>query len=313
MKVILARPRGFCAGVERAIQCVEEALQRFGAPVYVLNDIVHNAVVVNDLRRKGAVFVKNLAAVPVGSHLLFSAHGVGPDRWQQAKERRLRVIDATCPLVSKVHREARRFAGRGYTIVLIGEVGHDEVIGTTGWAGNDVRVVLTEEEVDALEIPPGRPVAYLTQTTLSVDDCRRIIERLEQRFPHIERPPSDDICYATQNRQEAVNALVGLADLVLVVGDRESGNSTRLAQISRSHGKPSHLISAAEYIEEEWLVGVETILLTSGASAPETLVQGVIDFLRARGPLVVEEHALKQESIHFKLPSELAVQAAHGD
>lgn len=306
MKVILARPRGFCAGVERAIKCVEQALDRYGAPVYVLHDIVHNATVVNDLRAKGAVFVQSLDDVPPGSHLLFSAHGVGPEQWDRAQGLQLEVIDATCPLVEKVHYEARRFATRDYTIVLIGEEGHDETVGTMGWAPEHIRRVFTEDEVEALEVPNPERVAYITQTTLSVDDCARIIERLKERFPLIQGPPKADICYATQNRQAAVNALAPLADLVLVVGDRESANSNRLAEICRAQGRTAHLISSATHIRPEWLEGVETVLLTAGASAPEHLVQGVIDYLRSLGPVEVEESSIITEDVHFKLPAAIA-------
>lgn len=306
MKVILAKPRGFCAGVERAIKCVEQALERYGAPVYVLHDIVHNATVVNDLRNKGAVFVQNLDDVPPGAHLLFSAHGVGPDQWERAEGLQLEVIDATCPLVEKVHYEARRFASRDFTIILIGEEGHDETVGTMGWAPEHIRRVFTEEEVDSLEVADPDKVAYITQTTLSVDDCARIIERLKRKFPAIQGPPKADICYATQNRQAAVNALAPQADLVLVVGDRESANSNRLAEICRAKGKPAYLISSAESIREEWFDGVETILLTAGASAPEHLVQGVVDFLRQRGDVEVEESQIITEDVHFKLPAAIA-------
>lgn len=310
MKILLAKPRGFCAGVDRAIQCVEEALERYGAPVYVLHDIVHNAYVVNGLRAKGAVFVKELDEVPAGAHLLFSAHGVSPQRWEQARRLQLHIIDATCPLVEKVHSEARRFAAKDYWIVLVGEVGHDEVEGTVGWAGERVRVVFSEAEVEALDIPAEAPISYLTQTTLSVDDCARVVAALRRKFPHIQGPPSDDICYATQNRQSAVNALAPLADLVLVVGDRESANSTRLAEICRAKGKPSYLIPHAGAIQEAWLEGVETVLLTSGASAPEVLVQGVIQYLVARRPCEVEEIEIRPESVRFKLPRELSLGAA---
>lgn len=306
MRVILARPRGFCAGVERAIKCVEQAIDRYGAPVYVLNDIVHNATVVSDLRNKGAIFVKDLADVPEGSHLLFSAHGVGPQHWEQANGLKLEVIDATCPLVEKVHYEARRFASKDFTIILIGEEGHDETVGTMGWAPNNIRRVLTQEEVEALEVADETKVAYITQTTLSVDDCKRVIDMLKAKFPHIQGPPKDDICYATQNRQAAVNALAPAVDLVLVVGDRESANSNRLADICRAKGKPAHLISSAAAIQEAWLENVDTILLTAGASAPERLVQGVIDYLRSRGPVEVEESEIVQEGVHFKLPAAIA-------
>jgi 4-hydroxy-3-methylbut-2-enyl diphosphate reductase len=302
MKVILAKPRGFCAGVERAIKCVERALEQFGPPVYVLNDIVHNAHVVQELREKGALFVKDIGEVPSGSHLLFSAHGVGPDQWEKARQRNLSVIDATCPLVEKVHNEARRFAGKDFTILLVGEVGHDEVRGTTGWAPYGMCVLFTKEDVARVQVPDGSKVAYLTQTTLSVTDCKEVVEALKERFPGIQGPPSADICYATQNRQAAVNALVPEVDLVLVVGDRESANSTRLADICRRKGKPSHLISSAAMIQNNWFEGVQEVLLTSGASAPESLVQGVIEYLKGRWPVEVEEREIVTEDIHFKLP-----------
>lgn len=306
MKIILAKPRGFCAGVERAIKCVEQSLERYGAPVYVLNDIVHNAHVVNDLKAKGAIFVKNLEDVPPGAHLLFSAHGVGPERFEYANKYQMEVIDATCPLVEKVHNEARRFASRDYTIILIGEHGHDETVGTMGWAPEHIKLVFTQEDVDALEVENPDRVSYITQTTLSVDDCERVIQALKVRYPNIQGPPKSDICYATTNRQAAVNHLSPRADMVLVVGDRESANSNRLAEICHTKGKPAYLISSAAMIEESWLDGVETILLTAGASAPETLVQGVIDYFRARGPLEVEDAEVMMEDVHFKLPSELA-------
>lgn len=306
MKIILAKPRGFCAGVERAIKCVEQALERYGAPVYVLNDIVHNATVVGELREKGAVFVKDLNDVPQGAHLLFSAHGVGPDRWEHAKDLQLEVIDATCPLVEKVHYEARRFADKDYTIILIGEEGHDETVGTMGWAPDNIKLVTCKEDIDALKIPNEDKVAYITQTTLSVDDCQIMIDALKERFPNIQGPPKADICYATSNRQAAVRALAPKADLVLVVGDRASANSTRLAEISAEMGKPAYLISSAAMIQPEWLDNVNTVLLTSGASVPEKLVQGVIAFLNDRESCELEEYELVQESVHFRLPAAIA-------
>ncbi len=306
MKIILAKPRGFCAGVERAIKCVERALARYGAPVYVLNDIVHNSNVVSGLRDKGAIFVKGLQDVPRGSHLLFSAHGVGPDRWEKAEALDLEVVDATCPLVNKVHNEASRFAKEDYTVILIGEPGHDETEGTLGWAPDHIKRIMTAEDVDALTVPDESRIAFITQTTLSVDDCEKVIDALRRRFPKIVGPRSDDICYATQNRQSAVNALSPEADLVLVVGDRASANSTRLANICRAKGKPAYLISNAGMIEEAWFEGVETVLLTSGASAPETLVQGVVDYLREREDCEVEERVLITEDVHFMLPQNIA-------
>lgn len=306
MKIILARPRGFCAGVERAIKCVEQALGRYGPPVYVLNDIVHNATVVKELRDKGAVFVKNLEEVPAGSHILFSAHGVSPERYTHAEKYKMEVIDATCPLVEKVHNEARRFAAKDFTIILIGEVGHDETVGTMGWAPKNIRIALTEEDVEKLEVPNPEQLAYITQTTLSVYDCQRVIDALKRKFPKIQGPPTSDICYATSNRQAAVNELAPMVDLVLVVGDKESANSNRLAEICDAIGKPARLISSAEMIQPEWLDGVESILLTAGASAPEKLVQGVIEFFQSRGPCEVIETDVVSENVHFKLPAAIA-------
>lgn len=306
MRIILAKPRGFCAGVERAIKCVERALDIYGAPVYVLNHIVHNAHVVNDLMAKGAVFVKDVAEVPEGSHLLFSAHGVGPDRWDNAQRLQLEIIDATCPLVEKVHHEARRFASKDMTIILIGEAGHDETIGTMGQAPGNIRLITRKEEVDALDVPDPDALAYITQTTLSVDDCAEIIEALRHRFPNIEGPPREDICYATSNRQAAVRAWTPEVDLVLVVGDPESANSTRLSAIARSLGKPSYLIPDAAAIDPAWLDGVEKVLITSGASVPEGLVEGVVQYLSAMQPCEVEERQLVEENIHFRLPRKVS-------
>jgi 4-hydroxy-3-methylbut-2-enyl diphosphate reductase len=302
MRVILANPRGFCAGVVRAIECVEEALKQYGPPVYVLNDIVHNAAVVGDLREKGAVFVKDLAEVPEGAHLLFSAHGVAPFHWESAKLRNAEIIDATCPLVDKVHREARRFATKGYTILLIGEPGHDEVVGTMGQAPDHIRLVTTPEDAREIDVPNTEKLAYLTQTTLSVDDCMRVINVLKDRFPDIQGPPSSDICYATQNRQTAVRALVEEADLVLVVGDRASANSTRLKEIAETYGKPSYLIPTADAIDDDWIDVADTILLTSGASAPDSLVAGVIRKLQSMGPVEVDEREVISEDVSFSLP-----------
>lgn len=306
MRVILARPRGFCAGVERAIKCVEVALERYGPPVYVLNDIVHNALVVSELRAKGAVFVKHLSKIPINAHVLFSAHGVAPERWQEAEARHLHVVDATCPLVEKVHREAHRFGSQGYVILLIGEAGHDEVRGTMGWAPGHIRVLFTEKEIDDLDVPADVPMAYITQTTLSVEDCRRVVEALKRRFPRIEAPLAGDICYATQNRQRTVNTLAPQVDLVLVVGDRESANSNRLAGICRDQGRPSHLISSATMIDDAWFEGVEAVLVTAGASAPESLVQGVVEYLGSKWPCEVVESEIVPENVHFKLPTSLA-------
>jgi len=306
MKIILAKPRGFCAGVERAIRCVERVLELYGPPVYVLNAIVHNGHVVQSLREKGAVFVRRLHEVPLGGYVLFSAHGVGPDRWDEARERGLKVIDATCPLVEKVHREAKRFASEDYTVVLIGEKGHDEVVGTSGWAPDNIQVVLSEAEAESVAAKDPDRVAYLTQTTLSVDDCGRVVAALTKRFPKLTGPAAQDICYATRNRQRAVNDLAPEADLVLVVGDPESANSKRLAEICRKGGKASHLISSAAMIQDTWLDGVNTLVVTSGASVPEVLVQGVIEHLTRLGPCEVEEREIVHEDIHFQLPEAIS-------
>lgn len=306
MKILLAKPRGFCAGVERAIVCVEQALERYGAPVYVLNDIVHNKAVVDDLKSKGAVFVKNLDDVPAGAHLLFSAHGVGPERWEHAERLKLEVIDATCPLVEKVHYEARRFASKDFTIVLVGEEGHDETVGTMGWAPEHIRRIMTVAEAEALQVPDENKVAFITQTTLSVEDCDVVVAALRKRFPNIQGPPKADICYATSNRQAAVRALVPDVDLVIVVGDRESANSTRLAEIAAEYGKPSYLISSASAIRDEWMRGVNTVLVTSGASVPERLVKEVITHLGRFGETNVQECELVHEDVHFRLPATIA-------
>lgn len=306
MKILLAKPRGFCAGVERAIVCVEQTIERHGAPVYVLNDIVHNKAVVDDLRSKGAVFVKDMAEVPAGAHLLFSAHGVGPERWEHAKRLKLEVIDATCPLVEKVHFEARRFASKDFTIILVGEEGHDETVGTMGWAPEHIRRIMTVAEAETLQVPDENKVAFITQTTLSVEECEVVIAALRKRFPNIQGPPKADICYATSNRQAAVRALVPEADLVLVVGDRESANSTRLAEIAAEYAKPSYLISGAAMIRDEWVRGARTVLVTSGASVPEWLVQEVIAYLQQFGPCEVTEFELVHEDVHFRLPAAIA-------
>ncbi|NIA16154.1 MAG: 4-hydroxy-3-methylbut-2-enyl diphosphate reductase [Nitrospiraceae bacterium] len=302
LRVILAKPRGFCAGVERAIRCVERTLELYGKPVYVLRDIVHNAAVVDGLREQGAVFVKSLDDVPHDAPVLFSAHGVAPGVWDQAHERGLHVIDATCPLVDKVHREAKRLAEEGYTIILIGEKGHDEVIGTIGWATGHIHVILSEDELANLRINQPEKIAYLTQTTLCVQECARLSDMLKSRFPSIESPPSEDICYATQNRQRAVNDLAPQADLVLVVGDQASANSKRLAEICQRDAKASHLIPCAEAIEDTWFDKVDSVLVTSGASVPESLVQGVVAHLQTLRPCTIEEHAIVEEAIHFSLP-----------
>src|SRR3954465_12680697 len=265
MKIILTNPRGFCAGVNMAIESLERALEFFGAPLYVYHEIVHNKYVVERFLRRGAVFVESLEEVPEGAPLLYSAHGVSPQVREQARSRRLRAIDATCPLVTKVHLEAVKFAGEGYTIVLIGHEGHDEVIGTMGEAPDRMILVETAEDVGRLEVPDPSRIAYLTQTTLSVDDANQVIAALRARFPSIANPPKDDICYATQNRQEAVRELASRADVVLVLGSQNSSNSKRLAEIANGLGPHAHLIDGVAEIRPEWFEGVDTVLITAGA------------------------------------------------
>jgi 4-hydroxy-3-methylbut-2-enyl diphosphate reductase len=305
MKVLLASPRGFCAGVNMAIESLDLALRMFGAPVYVYHEIVHNKYVVDDFRRKGAVFVEDLAEVPPGATLLYSAHGVSPQVRRVARERKLHAIDATCPLVTKVHLEAVRYAKLNYTIFLIGHEGHDEVIGTMGEAPEAIVLVQTPDEVERLRVADESKVAYITQTTLSVDDARAITDRLRARFPHIANPPKEDICYATQNRQEAVGLLSREADVVLVLGSQNSSNSQRLAEISRNFGKPAYLIDGAASIEPAWLVGAKTVLVTAGASAPEIVVEDVLDYLVANYNAHVESRSIRDEEVYFPLPREL--------
>lgn len=305
MKVLLAAPRGFCAGVNMAIDSLQLALERFGPPVYVYHEIVHNQFVVNTFRDQGAVFVDDLDEVPSGSTLLFSAHGVSPEIRQAARERQLYAIDATCPLVTKVHLEAVRYAKEGYTIFLIGHEGHDEVIGTMGEAPEAMVLVETPEAVAKLEVPDHAKVAYLTQTTLSVDDANRIISRLKARYPHIESPPKDDICYATQNRQEAVGILAGEADLVLVLGSQNSSNSQRLKELAQERGIRSYLIDGDHDIDPHWFAGVETVVITAGASAPESVVQQCVQYLRDHFQAEVEARTIREEEVHFQLPREL--------
>jgi 4-hydroxy-3-methylbut-2-enyl diphosphate reductase len=305
MQVLLASPRGFCAGVNMAIETLELALHVYGTPLYVYHEIVHNLYVVERFREQGVVFVDHLQQVPEGSVLLFSAHGVSPEIRRIAKERRLKTIDATCPLVTKVHLEAIRYARLGYTIVLIGHEGHDEVIGTIGEAPQAMVLVQTPADVDRLQVADPHKIAYLTQTTLSVDDAHRIIKRLRERFPQIANPPKEDICYATQNRQEAVKVLAQQADLVLVVGSQNSSNSQRLAEIAREQGKPAYLIDHAADINPDWFHGCQTIVLTAGASAPELVVQDCLTWLRKTFAATVESRSVREEDVHFPLPREL--------
>jgi 4-hydroxy-3-methylbut-2-en-1-yl diphosphate reductase len=305
MEIILANPRGFCAGVNMAIECLERALEFFGPPLYVYHEIVHNKFVVDKFRRQGTVFVESLDEVPPGSPLLYSAHGVSPQIRDQARGRRLLAIDATCPLVIKVHLEAIRYAQEGYTIVLIGHEGHDEVIGTMGEAPNQMILVETAEDVENLSLPDPAKVAYLTQTTLSVDDANVVIAALRKKFPLIANPPKDDICYATQNRQEAVRELAARADLVLVLGSQNSSNSRRLDEIANALGRPSHLIDGVAEIRDGWFRGVNTVLITAGASAPEEVVQECIEYLQRNFGATIREETIREESVHFPLPRSL--------
>jgi 4-hydroxy-3-methylbut-2-enyl diphosphate reductase len=307
VKIILANPRGFCAGVNMAIESLERALELYGTPLYVYHEIVHNRHVVERFRKRGVVFVDGIDEIPAGATVLYSAHGVAPAIREAAASRRLRAIDATCPLVTKVHLEAVRFAREGYTIILIGHEGHDEVIGTMGEAPASIRLVQDADEVSRLDLPPAARVAYLTQTTLSVDDAEVIIAALRRRFPQIVGPSRDDICYATQNRQEAVKEMVPEADVVLVLGSRNSSNSLRLAELAHSCGKPAYLIDGVHEIEDDWLRGDETVLITAGASAPEEVVQDCIAYLQRRYGAVVESRTVREEHVSFPLPRELRV------
>ena len=305
-KVLLASPRGFCAGVVRAIDIVNLALDRYGLPLYVRREIVHNKYVVIELRQKGIIFIEELEEVPHGSRVIFSAHGVSPEVRAAACQRQLQVIDATCPLVTKVHMEAIKYAREGYTILLIGHADHDEVIGTLGEAPHSIRVLISAGEVDGLEVPDATKVAYLTQTTLSLDDTRQIIDRLRQKFPDIRGPSCEDICYATQNRQAAVLKLANQAEIILVVGSANSSNSRRLVEVAQSQGVAAYLIDDIESIRASWLEGIGVIGLTAGASAPEGLVERVISYLRVLGYPEVETVGGMQEDVEFALPAELS-------
>jgi 4-hydroxy-3-methylbut-2-en-1-yl diphosphate reductase len=310
MKILLAGPRGFCAGVNMAIETLETAIRLYGTPIYVYHEIVHNKHVVDRFIREGAVFVDSVEEVPEGAVLLFSAHGVAPEVRKVSSARRLRAIDATCPLVTKVHLEALKYAKAGYRIVLIGHEGHDEVIGTMGQAPEAFTLVDNTTEVDALTFGPDDKLAYLTQTTLSVDDASKIITRLKDRFPKIVGPPKDDICYATQNRQEAVRLLSDGADIVIVLGSQNSSNSQRLAELARDGGIPAHLIDGANEIDPVWFTGDETVLITAGASAPESVVQDCVQWLKSRYDATVEERTIREEEVYFPLPKELRAAAA---
>jgi 4-hydroxy-3-methylbut-2-en-1-yl diphosphate reductase len=312
MKIILANPRGFCAGVNMAIESLERALEMFGTPLYVFHEIVHNRPVVERFRKRGVVFVDGMEEIPEGATVLYSAHGVAPAIRETATRRRLQAIDATCPLVTKVHLEAVRFAREGYTILLIGHEGHDEVLGTTGEAPEHIRLVQDEAEVDRLDVPANARLAYLTQTTLSVDDADVIIAALKRRFPQIVGPSRDDICYATQNRQEAVKELVPEADAVIVLGSQNSSNSMRLAELARDNGKPAYLVDGIDEIPEGTFTGSETVLITAGASAPEEVVDECVRRLKQQFGATVETRVVREEHVSFPLPRELRVLSANG-
>jgi 4-hydroxy-3-methylbut-2-enyl diphosphate reductase len=305
MKVLLANPRGFCAGVNMAIECLDEAIRRVGPGIHVYHEIVHNKYVVDRFTRQGVTFVDSLDEVPVGGILLFSAHGVSPEIRRLARERRLQTVDATCPLVTKVHLEAIRYANQGYHIVLIGHDGHDEVIGTMGEAPQSITLVETADDVARLPFTTSDRIAFLTQTTLSVDEASAVIVALRARFPQIESPKKEDICYATTNRQEAVKALVEKADVLIVLGSQNSSNSRRLMEIGASRGVPSYLIDGAGELQRSWFDGAETVVVTAGASAPEVVVQECIDFLRREFAAEVFEEVLREENVHFAMPREL--------
>jgi 4-hydroxy-3-methylbut-2-enyl diphosphate reductase len=304
-KVLLASPRGYCAGVERAVDTVEQALTLYGAPVYVRKQIVHNIHVVRDLEQRGAIFVEDEDEVPEGGTMVLSAHGVAPAVHVNAELRQLRTIDATCPLVTKVHVQARRYAANGYLVILIGHAGHEEVVGTMGEIPDSIVLVESREDVAKLDFPDGTKLAYVTQTTLSVDETGEVIGALRERFPTIQAPQREDICYATSNRQWAVKELLAAVDLLLVIGSRNSSNSTRLVETAIAGGIPSHLIDDETEIDENWVEGVAVVGITSGASAPEKLVQRVCEWFRARGVTAIEEHRFLEENIEFRLPVEL--------
>lgn len=304
-RVLLASPRGYCAGVERAVETVERLLDLHGPPIYVRKQIVHNLHVVRELEDRGAIFVESETEVPEGARIVLSAHGVAPSVYANAAERGLNTTDATCPLVTKVHVEARRYAAEGYTIVLIGHAGHEEVVGTMGEAPDATVLVQSAEDAEALELADPDRVAYITQTTLSVDETAQVIAVLRRRFPNIRAPKRDDICYATSNRQWAVKDMLGEVDLLLVIGSRNSSNSNRLVEVARAGGVASYLIDDEAGIEERWLEGVRTVGITSGASAPEKLVERVCDWFRARGVERIEPFQSVHEDVVFRLPVEL--------
>jgi 4-hydroxy-3-methylbut-2-en-1-yl diphosphate reductase len=312
-KLLLAAPRGYCAGVDRAVQTVERALEMHGAPVYVRKEIVHNKHVVATLRERGAIFVEEADEVPEGAVCVFSAHGVAPSVRASAQARALETIDATCPLVTKVHREAVRFAEQGYTIVLVGHDGHEEVEGTMGEAPERILLVQNEDDVDALEVEDPDRIAYVTQTTLAVDETSSILARLRERFPNIVGPRTDDICYATTNRQAAVKQIAASCELLLVIGSRNSSNSVRLVEVARDCGTPAHLIDNAGEVREEWLQGVRVVGISSGASAPENLVEELVALFRARGVSDISEYDVVREDVRFMLPKQIREAVSSGE
>ncbi|HEY1190051.1 MAG TPA: 4-hydroxy-3-methylbut-2-enyl diphosphate reductase [Gemmata sp.] len=309
MNIILANPRGFCAGVNMAIEALETALKLYGSPLFVYHEIVHNRPIVERFQKLGVVFVNDISEVPTGGTVLYSAHGVSPIIRRHSEQRNLRAIDATCPLVTKVHKEAIKFAREGYTIVLIGHEGHDEVIGTMGEAPQNIVLVEDTDDVNALALPTDAKLAFLTQTTLSVDEARTVIDALKQKYPQIVGPHKDDICYATQNRQDAVKQLVGEADAVLVLGSQNSSNSQRLAELARTNGKPAYLIDRVTELKDEWFQPTDTVLVTAGASAPEEHVQDCIAYLCTKFGAAVETRVVREEDVSFPLPRELRVLA----
>ena len=312
-RVLLASPRGYCAGVERAVETVERALELYGTPVYVRKQIVHNLHVVRELEERGAIFVEDETEVPEGRTMVLSAHGVAPSVHENAAARQLRTIDATCPLVTKVHVQARRYASEGYFVILIGHAHHEEVVGTMGEIPGSIALVESLEDVDALSFPEGKKLAYVTQTTLSVDETRGLIAALRERFPAIRAPQREDICYATSNRQWAVKELLPDIDLLLVIGSRNSSNSNRLVEVARANGVAAHLIDDETEIDESWIEGVQVVGVTSGASAPEKLVDRVCDWFRSRGTTEIEPYRLVDEDVEFRLPVELRRELALAD
>ena len=305
MEILLARPRGFCAGVNMAIECLDRTIEMFGPRIFVYHEIVHNKYVVERFTRQGVTFVESVDDVPAGAILLYSAHGVSPEIRRQAACRNLRTIDATCPLVTKVHVEAIRYAQQGYHVVLIGHEGHDEVIGTMGEAPRSITLVETPDEVDRLPFATDDKVAYLTQTTLSVDEAARVIERLKQRYPQIASPPKEDICYATTNRQEAVAQLAPSADVLIVLGSQNSSNSRRLQEIGESFGVPAYLVDGADELRPEWFANAQTVMITAGASAPDIVVDECVHYLVDRFEATVREVTIREEHVNFLLPKEL--------